>query len=142
MRRGWRAQLFIVTYLLVQLALPLRALLRSNLYSSGGYHEEFSWNMYARESSYTFIYQRENHKGRSRPVASFGAFERTQRYRVVHRDRLPVYHAWLCERLRERGRWGPVTAEVRLAPRFGPEQQLVQSGVDICTADNFGVVDD
>lgn len=135
-------RLFVPLFLLIQIALPARVLLfEENWHSSGGYMPEFSWNMYARTQRFVFRYRLHTPDGKRERISHQEGLGRTQLVRVVHPSRLLAYHEWLCMTLRLAGRVGPVTADVRTVGSDDIERVLVRPGVDICRAENFGVVE-
>jgi hypothetical protein len=127
---GRASRAFIVGYLLVQVALPLRTLLRDPLDSPG----DFGWTMYSDLVRCSVAYVRVDADGIDRDIDPRGLLNRASRIgRVLRRDRLPHFHAWLCEAGR------PVYADVRCAVVPAPPRPLTDSDVDLCTAPGHGV---
>ena len=68
------------------------------------------------------------------------AFRRSDRsHAVLHRDRPPAFHAWLCEEARRYGALGSIRATVRCAVNIERGVDLVEPDVDLCTAPDYGV---
>jgi hypothetical protein len=59
---------------------------------------------------------------------------------VTYRDRLPRFHRWLCESLASAGDLGSLEGRVACSVNGGPAEELVATGVDLCTAANYGVL--
>jgi hypothetical protein len=121
-RRGVASQVFLVGYLLVQVALPLRQLFRSPLDSAG----DFSWNMYADYVHCGMAYVRI--AGEEPELVDPRRFlNRPSRIaRVLRRDRLPRFHAWLC------GQIGDFVVDLTCAEGDGPEWSLTDPTLDAC----------
>ena len=140
MKRSWLAHAFIVSFLLVQLLLPLRGLLTPSSRTGEEFIREFSWNMYAYSLQTVFRYRLVQEDGTTLRVGVEREFNVPREFfRVIRRDRLARFHAYLCDHLKQRGVEGRLLANVRTSPRASASRRLVQRGVDICTAENFGV---
>ena len=141
MKRSWRAHVFIVSFLLIQLVLPLRGLLDPSSRRSQELVREFSWNMYAYSLQHEARYDLVTPDGKTLRIGIETEFNVPHEYfRVLRRDRLPLFHAYLCDQMKRRGLEGRVIADLRTTPRESPPRRLVSQGVDICAAENFGVL--
>ena len=128
--------LFILAYLGVQLFLPLRAFFYDKLETRG----DFSWNMYSQRYQCQAVYSLITPDGTTHPMRHEKAFRRSDRsYAVLHRDRLPAFHAWLCEEARRKGALGSIRATVRCSVNIERGVDLIEPDVDLCTAPNYGV---
>jgi len=128
--------LFILAYLGVQLFLPLRAFFYDKLETRG----DFSWNMYSQRYQCLTVYSLTTPEGKTHPLNHKKAFRRSDRSQaVLHRDRLPAFHAWLCDEARRNGALGSIRATVRCSVNIEPGVDLVEHNVDLCTAPNYGV---
>jgi len=126
---GRVSRIFVVGYLLVQIALPLRSLLRDPLDSPG----DFGWTMYSDLVRCSMAYVRVGTDGSDMGIDPRGLLNRPSRIaRVLRRDRLPHFHAWLCES------GGPVYADVRCAVVPAEPRRLTDPDVDLCTAPDRG----
>jgi len=52
---------------------------------------------------------------------------------------LPEYNRWLCDKYRNEGKLGSLRGYVNCSVNHGPLWELVDPGVDLCTAPNYGV---
>ena len=59
---------------------------------------------------------------------------------LYFKDTLPELNQYLCEGFRRHGALGSLNATVECRDTDGPWQPRVSPNVDICRADNFGVV--
>ena len=134
---SWGKNLFILIYLSIQLLLPLRGVFQDKLQS----RSDFSWNMYSQLYNCQAVYVLTTPDGKSRPMPYHKAFYRWDRVKMIfHRDRLPRFHAWLCDNAQQNGVLGSIRATVRCAVSTDERRvDLVKSGVDLCTASNYGV---
>ena len=140
MRRTWRAQLFIIAYLAVQVALPVRAMILGARGIEGESRRDFAWDVYARLMRPVFAYAAVAEDGSTRPLPLADAFRvPSQYFRVLRRDRLPLFHAWLCESLQRDGRDVRVFARVAVASQSSGPVPLARTDVDVCRAENYGV---
>ncbi len=133
----WKS-ILVATYVALQIVIPIPALLGSKVDS----RDNFTWNMYAHEygCEITYAITEPGHEPERIDLDAY--LHRTgQVHRVLHRDVLPVFHAWLCRELRRDGRFGPVS--VRVACRQdGGELTVLVDEPDVCTAPNHGVRDE
>ena len=137
MRPGWSSNLLIVAYLLLQLLLPIRGLVNDKFATFG----EFTWNMYSQTYNCRVAYDLTEPTGREVSIDIKEYFNKSDNAgRVLHRDGLPHFHAWLCQRLRQAGRLGSLSASCECRLGNDQKKQLVAADVDICTADNYGVL--
>ena len=128
--------LFILAYLAIQLFLPLRAFFDDKLETRG----DFSWNMYSQRYQCLTVYSLTTPEGKTHPLNHKKAFRRSDRSQaVLHRDRLPAFHAWLCNEASRNGALGSIRATVRCSVNIEPGIDLVEHDVDLCTAPNYGV---
>ena len=128
---GRASRIFVVVYLVVQVALPLRALFRDPLDSPG----DFGWTMYSDLVRCSVSYVRVGADGRDRDVDPRELLNRPSRIgRVLRRDRLPHFPTWLCEE------GLPVYADVRCAAVPAPPRPLTDSEADLCSAADRGVL--
>ena len=128
--------LFILAYLGVQLFLPLRAFFNDKLETRG----DFSWNMYSQRYQCQAVYSLTTPDGKTHPMHHEKAFRRSDRSQaVLHRDRLPAFHAWLCDEARRNGALGSIHATVRCSVNIERGMDLIEPDVDLCTAPNYGV---
>jgi hypothetical protein len=128
---------FLVAWLGLQLLLPIRGFLYDKLETRGN----FSWNMYSRRYSCHAEYALRRPDGTEIPVDPDDFFRRSGPGKTYHRDVLPVFHAWLCETMRERGDAGTLLGEVACSRDNGPYRELVAENTRICEAPNFGVLE-
>jgi len=137
MRPGWSSNLLIVAYLLTQLILPIRGLVKDRFATWGA----FTWNMFSQSYICTVAYTLTEPTGREVSIDIKEYFNRPEKTgRVLHRDALPHFHAWLCQRLHQAGRLGNLSASCECRLGNDQKKQLVAADVDICTADNYGVL--
>lgn len=130
MKLAWNA--FIVAFVLVQLALPLRGLLASKYETRGN----FSWNMYSQNYRCAVRYQQERADGSLAEIDIRAGFARRDKAsHILHRDVLPSFHAWLCREAAREG-WPGVRLRAHLACKLNdePEAVLVAPGTDPCQA--------
>jgi len=129
--------LFILTYLSIQLLLPLRGVFQDKLQSRA----DFSWNMYSVLYDCQAAYVLTTPDGETKPMPYHKAFYRWDRVKMIfHRDRLQYFHVWLCDGAQRNGVLGSIRATVRCAVSTDERLvDLVESGVDLCTASNYGV---
>jgi len=128
---GRASRIFVVGYLLVQVALPLRTLLRDPVDSPG----DFGWTMYADLVRCGMAYVRVGPDGEDIEIDPRAFLNRASRIgRVLRRDRLPHFHAWLCEG------GGPIYADVTCAVVPAAPRALTDPDVDLCIAPDRGVL--
>ncbi len=134
---SWGKNLYVLAYLSLQLLLPLRGCFYDKLETRA----DFSWNMYSQLYNCQARYILTTPDGISRPMPYHKAFYRWDRVKMIfHRDRLPHFHAWLCDNAQQNGVLGNIRAAVRCSVSTDERLvDLVESGVDLCTASNYGV---
>jgi hypothetical protein len=132
------AHVAIAAYVGLQIALPLPGLLR-------GFHETdgyISWNMfahhYACDGWYTVV-RRDGSRLHLDPRDHVRDGEGAL-HRIFHRDALRLYHRWLCESLVPPG--ARLLGRMDCALRPGEPVALVARDVDLCSAEEFGVLRD
>ncbi len=130
----WWKNLFIGTYLIIQVTLPLRGCLYEKFETRGN----FSWNMYSRIYTCWSQYRLDTPEGETHWPANDDHFNRkADSYFYV--EFLPEYNRWLCDKYREEGKLGSLRGYVNCSENRGPLWELVDSSVDLCTAPNYGV---
>ena len=135
---SWGKNLFILIYLSIQLLLPLRGVFQDKVQSRA----DFSWNMYSVRYDCQAAYLLTTPDGETKPMPYHKAFYRWDRVKMIFRqDRLPYFHAWLCDGARQNGVLGSIRAKVQCAVSTDEYLvDLVNSSVDLCTAPNYGVI--
>ena len=129
--------LFLVGYLALQLALPLRGLLFDKLETRG----DFSWNMYSQLYECRSGYRKIDSRGRSRPVNVDALFSRHVRVPSLHhRDRLFEFHAYLCDETLRWERSSQIRGLAMCSLNGGEEVDLIDRRVDLCTDSARGVL--
>jgi hypothetical protein len=135
--RRTAAQVFIVVFLLVQIALPLHDLFQERANTRG----DFTWNMYSYDWRCGASYRVVLADGSERVLDPKAFFHRrSEATRVYYRDRLPRFHAFLCERMREERVAGRLIAAVECDEAELRRHRLVSPGTDLCSAENYGVL--
>jgi hypothetical protein len=129
--RARALHLFIVVYVLLQVALPVRGILVDK--SQG--RSDFSWNMYSEYSVTKALYlltppnastvQLDPARYLNRPSAV---------QKLFYPDRLPFFHAWLCAQLAAEGRLGRLSADITVTAPPGPPRSLASPAGDLCGA--------
>lgn len=129
--------LFVIAFLAIQLALPLRVLWRERADSRG----HFSWNMYSRAYRCDVGYQVLTPEGRVEAIDHRDYVARRRRASMLfYRDVLPRFHAELCDQLRADGQLGTLRGSVScITDNQGSPDELIRTNEDLCTADNYGV---
>lgn len=119
--------LAIAVYFAIQLALGARGLLLPRDATRG----DFGWNMYSDRYRCAVNYTLHDEAGRVRRLDFESHFaDSLHSSKVLHRDRLPRYHRWLCERHVPRG--SELHGLVSCRVNDGAWQDLVRPGVDLC----------
>jgi len=132
----WRKNLFIVAYLIIQLALPLRGFLYDRFESSAF----FTWNMYSNLYLCQHQYRLETPEGETRWLTHEDYFNRPFiSMRVFFADVLPEFHRWLCEKYRRQGELENLRGYAICSVNNGPVLKLIDRNVDLCAAPNYGV---
>ena len=131
------ANVFIVAWILLQLALPLRGFLRAKHDTRG----DFSWNMYSRKFKVDQRYVVITPDGRGVRLDLGDYFVRSGRWTsAFHRDTLPAFHAWLCDELPRRGLEGTLVAKASVSEGDGPLVDLVTPNARVCEVEGYGVL--
>jgi hypothetical protein len=139
MRPRWYTNLAILLYVTFQVLYPVRGLIEDKFDTWGG----FTWNMYSQKYECTAIYKLVEADGTERGVNFQQYFIRREKVgRVFHRDALPVFHKFLCERLSEEGATGKLVAVCECTKNGVETQRLTADSTDICSAPNYGVSDE
>ena len=135
---AWWKNLFIVTYLIIQLALPLRGFLYDQFETRGN----FSWHMYAFFYECSVQYRVDTPEGETLWPNHNEYFNREGNTGAAFfRDFLPEFHRWLCDKYRHEGKLGSLRGYVNCTLNRGLVGELVDPSVDLCTAPNYGVKD-
>ena len=58
---------------------------------------------------------------------------------LCHADRLPDFHAWLCEEISRRDPGSRIRAGVKASHNLGPYKRLVTASTEICSSETFGL---
>jgi vitamin K-dependent gamma-carboxylase-like protein len=137
-RETWLRSAPIVAYLAVQLILPWRGFLHSKLESRGN----FSWNMYSKQYECNIEYLASLKSGEVLPV-DYHRFFRDPEYSafVLHGDVLPRFHAYVCDVLSREADLARLDGICLCSVNDGSYFHLIEEGVDVCTAPNYGVVE-
>jgi len=126
--------LFIGTYLIIQLALPLRGCFYEKFETRGN----FSWNMYSRIHRCWSQYRLDTPDGETHWPAIYDHFNR-EADSFFYVEFLPEYNRWLCDKYRNEGKLGSLRGYVNCSLNRGPLWELVDPSVNLCTAPNYGV---
>jgi hypothetical protein len=136
-RRRWYLEAAVVIWIAVQVLLPLRCFMVDPLAKP----PRFCWNMYSYRSSCTGGYLAIRGDGRRSAINPFTLFPRQSgAFVTFHREHLPAFHSWLCSGLRSTDAAVRLEGEIRCSSAGGEPTFLARRGVDLCTADNFGVL--
>ncbi|MCP3980900.1 MAG: HTTM domain-containing protein [bacterium] len=128
----------ILAFLALQLLLPVRGLATGAADSRAN----FSWNMYSDTFSCRVMYMLITPEGDLRHIDYRSYFRRPERGSIVfRRDTLPRFHEYLCDLHRSNGELGRLIGNVTCSENGQPSVALVDPGADVCTAENFGVVE-
>jgi len=137
-RPRWYVQLAVAGWVAAQLLLPLRCLVADRLQRP----PRFCWNMYSYQSNCEGGYVAIRPDGSSASLNPFQLFPReVGAFVTFHRDFLPSFHGWLCRGLELRQPEMRLQGEIRCSSAAGDQELLVRRGVDLCEAENFGVID-
>lgn len=121
---------FLLAFLGVQLALPVRGFVKSRFESRG----EFSWNMYSLRYRCERSYTRISASGERTPIPTRDILRRrSRRSSLDARERLPRLHAWICDREREDPS-DVIHAKLWCSLHGGEPVALVDPEADICGA--------
>ncbi len=132
----WWKTLFIVTYLMIQLILPLWGFVYDDFTSRGN----FTWNMYSRIYLCSSMYRLDERDGKTHwidPDHHFNAPDGSGM--VFHVEFLPRFNRWLCNKYRHEGKLGSLRGYVTCSVNNGPMWELLDPDADLCTAPNYGV---
>ena len=128
---------FIVLFFGVQLYLAIPGLLY-NRYDTQG---RFSWNMYATVYQCRTAIELALSDGKREPVDDRKFLHVPERrIEFLNRADLPQYNKYLCDTIPRRS--PPEALHVSATCKLNNRQpiELIQQGVDICTAPNYGVL--
>ncbi len=132
----WWKKLFIITYLIVQVALPLRGFLYDNFTTRGN----FTWNMYSMIYGCGTQYRLDTPQGETRWLRYKDYFKLPNSApQVFYIDVLPEFHRWLCDKFQREGTLGTLRGYTTCSLNYGREVALMDHNVDLCTAPNYGV---
>ncbi len=127
--------LFLLGFLAIQLALPLRGLVRDRVQSRG----DFSWNMYASRYQCRIGYLRVDRDGSATPVDYKEHFRRKRvAMRVFHREDLPTFHDYLCRTLSEDPSFWRLGGTVTCQVNEGAMNTLLPENSEVCSAGTYG----
>ena len=132
----WWTNLFIIAYLIVQMALPLRGFVYDHFKTRGN----FTWNMYSMKYSCWTQYRLDTPKGETRWIRHKDYFKlRHYSTHILYIDVLPEFHRWLCDKFQREGTLGTLRGYTVCSLNDGPKMELLNPNVDLCTAPNYGV---
>lgn len=133
--RAWR-NVFVVVFLALQLALPLRGFVYSKLESRG----DFSWNMYSQQYSCRVRYLLQPPAGDEVEIDVADYTRHPDRLvGALRHDWLPPFHRWLCSSLEGRGQHGELRARVTCRHDFGRWTEMIEPYGVLCTITDEGV---
>jgi hypothetical protein len=131
------ANVFIVAWLVLQFALPIRGFVRGKHDTRG----DFSWNMYASQFRVDERYVVITPDGRGVRLKLGDYFVRSGRWTsAFHRDTLPAFNAWLCDELPRRGLAGTLVVRARVSENGGPYVDLVTPNAHACEVEGYAVL--
>jgi hypothetical protein len=114
-------------FFLIQLTLGVRGLLLPREVTRG----DFSWNMYSDLYRCAVHYTVHAPTGHVLPIDFEAHFaDPIHSSKLLHRDRLPRYHRWLCEKHVPAG--SELHGLVSCKTNDGPWNDLVPPGTDLC----------
>lgn len=129
---------FLVTYLAIQIALPLRGVLRSRFDS----HGSFSWNMYSQNYACAAQYHAMTRDRGPVQIEHRYHLNRPSRVEMLYnRESLPWLHRYLCEEYGDRTGFESLRGMVECTWNGSPLVPLVDPEVDLCRAENYGVTE-
>jgi hypothetical protein len=129
-------QLFIIGFLAVQLALPVRAFIFDKRSSRGN----FTWNMYSQKRSCRVDYRLERTDGTEEKLDYRRYFVRKSRAsHVLFPDTLPYFHEWLCTQTA--GERAALRARISCTLNGSPRFQVTDPTKDVCSDPNWGLAD-
>ncbi len=100
----------------------------------------YSWNMYSRNYICWSQYRLDTPEGETHWPVNDDHFNReASSSHAFYGDFLPEYHRWLCDKFRREGKLGSLRGYVNCSLNGGPRRELVDRGVDICSAPNYDV---
>jgi hypothetical protein len=128
---------FLGAFLAIQLLLPIRGFVRSNLDDPN----MFTWNMYATTHFVRVRYEAVT-PGASPVLVDYKSHfnNRSRAPLAIHRDTLPRFHAYLCRELKRKDPRVRLYGDVKAQLNGGPWVTLVRPGVELCGAPDHGVV--
>ena len=130
---GWRIcalNVFLLAYLALQLTLPMRGCRHDAIETRGN----FSWNMYSRVYTCNYDYEWVSRYGQVKPIDIRKYFNRSRgATKIMHADTLPMFHAWLCNKMRDEHPQDAVRAFVSVREDDRPSRTLVARGTWICS---------
>ena len=136
MRSRRTSNLLIVGFLVFQVFLPIRGLVRDKFDTWG----EFSWNMYSQTYECRTRYRLVAPSGAEQDLDLRQYVARPDKIgRILNRQDLPVFHKFLCSEMARAGRPGRILARVSCTKNKTETESLVQESEDICTAHNYAV---
>ena len=131
-----RKNALLVAFLAFQLLLPLRGFLQDRFESRG----DFSWNMYSRTYTCHVDYRVLTPSGERLRVHHKRFFQRSDKaMNNFNRERLPRFHAWLCDEFERQGSPGELRGSMRCWVEEDEPVVLVPDDTPICSATNHGV---
>ena len=129
--------LFIVLFFGVQLYLAIPGFLY-NRYETQG---RFSWNMYATVYQCRTACELVHSDGTREPIEDRKFLHvQARRIEFLNRTDLPQYNKYLCDTIPRRGPSEALHVSVTCKLNYQKQIELVQQGVDVCTAPNYGVL--
>jgi len=127
----------IVTYLAVQLIVPLRGFVQDKLASRGN----FSWNMYSQRYDCEVEYMASLKTGEVLEVDYHRFFKHPDRApTVLHGDVLPKFHQYMCNLVGREAELVRLDGICLCSVNDGSYFHLIERDVDICTAPNHAVI--
>ena len=130
--------LLMAGFFAAQLLMPLRGC----YYTKHDSRANFTWNMYSQRFQCRMSYLATYEDGPVVEVDPGYFFHRRSRASLVfHRDTLPDFHAYLCEELQESGELARLEGICLCSHNRGEYAPLIRDDVDLCTAENYGVLE-
>ena len=127
--RGRALNLFILFYLTLQLILPINGF----RHDKGETRGNFSWNMYSSVYQCEYNYEWVSRYGQVIPIDITTYFNRPgSTPKAMHADTLPIFHEWLCRKMREERPQGALRAYVSVRENDDPIRNLVPPNTWIC----------
>ena len=133
------SNIVIIGFLVFQVFLPIRGLVRDKFDTWG----EFSWNMYSQTYECRARYRVVDQSGTQRDLNLQQYFALPGKVgRVFNRQDLPRFHEFLCQQIAREGTPGRILARVSCTRNKVQTESLVRESEDICTAANHAVTVD